>query len=167
MNFPVFPLDESPGFVIYRTATKFKASLARAFQSHGFDITPEQWAILNRLWEHEGQHQISLAESTFKDRHNVARILHLLEKNGLISRVCDPKDKRCQTVFLTDEGRSIKEALIEIVTRHLERAFRGMTREDIQVLMRLHEKIILNLDEGISRTVRTVERPEPMQPTLR
>lgn len=148
MKFSVFPLDESPGFTIYLTATKLKASLARAFQAAGFDITPEQWAILNRLWEREGQHQSTLAESTSKDRHNVARIVHLLEKNGLVFRESDPADKRCQRVFLTDRGRSVKAGMIDTVKRHLRKAFKGMTDEEIQALMRLHERIIVNLQEA-------------------
>jgi DNA-binding MarR family transcriptional regulator len=151
MKFSVFPLDESPGYVIYRTATRFKASLARAFQAHGFDITPEQWAILNRLWEHEGLHQSVLAESTSKDRHNVTRILHLLEKNGLISRVSDPQDKRCQRVFLTDEGRALKAALIDIVAGHMRKAFDGMSQEEFLEFMRLHEMVALNLRKDISK----------------
>jgi DNA-binding MarR family transcriptional regulator len=150
VKFSVFPLDESPGFVIYLTATRFKASLARAFQAGGFDITPEQWAILNRLWECEGQHQSTLAESTSKDRHNVARIVHLLEKNGLVYRESDPGDKRCQRVFLTEQGRSVKVGMIDIVMRHLRKAFKGMTHEEIQALMRLHEKITLNLQKNNS-----------------
>jgi DNA-binding MarR family transcriptional regulator len=150
LKFSVFPLDESPGFVIYLTATKFKASLARAFQAGGFDITPEQWAILNRLWESEGQHQSTLAESTSKDRHNVARIVHLLEKNGFVYRKADPTDKRCQRVFLTDLGRSVKTGMIEIVLNHLGKAFEGMTHEEIETLMRLHTKVILNLQEADS-----------------
>jgi DNA-binding MarR family transcriptional regulator len=35
-----------------------------------FDITPEQWGVLSRLWQSEGIHESKLAARTAKDRHN-------------------------------------------------------------------------------------------------
>jgi DNA-binding MarR family transcriptional regulator len=149
VEFETFPLDRSPGYMIYRTATKLKAALTRAFQSHGFDITPEQWAVLNRLWEKEGAHQSALAESVSKDRHNVARILHLMEKSGLVTRAPDGHDKRYQRVFLTDKGRTLKDVLVGIVERHLHGAFQGLTEQEVRELIRLHERINSNLQARI------------------
>ncbi|MFC1875817.1 MarR family transcriptional regulator [Thermodesulfobacteriota bacterium] len=40
-----------------------------------------------------------------KDRHNITRILNLLEKNGFISRTPDGEDKRRLNVYLTKEGK--------------------------------------------------------------
>ena len=40
-----------------------------------FDMTPEQWAVLNRLWEKDDVTQNDLAERTFKDQPNIGRIL--------------------------------------------------------------------------------------------
>ena len=122
-GFSAFPLDSSPGFLIYKTAAMMKAELARASHSAGFAITPEQWTVLSRLWESEGESQTVLAERTSKDRHNITRILDLLKKNGLVSREPDPKDSRSRRIFLTDEGRALKEKLIPIVKRHLLRVF--------------------------------------------
>jgi MarR family transcriptional regulator, organic hydroperoxide resistance regulator len=144
-TFSVFPIDLSPGYVLYRTVTKIKSELAKAFQAEGYDVTPEQWVILSRLWEQEGINQSALAESVSKDRHNVARILHLMRKNGLVTSLSDAQDKRCQRVFLTDKGREIKSALIAIVMKHLRRCFRGLTQEDFDQLMGMHRKIMENL----------------------
>ncbi|HMK33536.1 MAG TPA: MarR family transcriptional regulator [Desulfomonilaceae bacterium] len=143
--FRVFPLDDSPGFVIYRTAAKLKAELTRAFQADGYDVTPEQWAVLSRLWESEGDHQTALAERSAKDRHNMTRILNLLERNSLIRRQPDPGDKRYQRIFLTDAGKALKEKLIPIVRNHLQKALNGLTQQDLCELKRIHEKIEGNL----------------------
>ena len=79
VKFNVFPLDSSPGYIIHRADMQMKAGLSRIFQANGFDITPEQWGILSRLWQSEGIHQSELAARTAKDRHNITRILSLLE----------------------------------------------------------------------------------------
>lgn len=145
MKFSVFPLDESPGYLVYRTAARLKAELASAFQRRGFSVTPEQWAVLSRLWESDGEHQSVLAERATKDRHNMTRILNLLEKNGFVRREIDSTDKRCHRVYLTEEGRALKEELIPIVHAHLHRALLGLTQEDLNHLRRLHERIVDNL----------------------
>lgn len=145
LDLSVFPLDGSPGFLIYKTAVKMKASLTRAFQSEGFDVTPEQWAVLSRLWECEGIHQSALAESVSKDRHNVTRILHLLESAGLVVRHGDARDKRCRKVYLTEKGRSLRPALVDVVKRHNQKALNGLTPKDLDELFRLHRIIVGNL----------------------
>jgi DNA-binding MarR family transcriptional regulator len=147
-SFTVFPLDNSPGFLIYRTATKLKAELSRAFHTAGFSVTPEQWAVLNRLWENEGESQTVLAERTSKDRHNITRILDLLERNGLVRREPDPEDRRSRRIYLTDEGRALKKKLIPIVKKHLLRAFSGLDPEDVDRLTMIHEHIVANLGES-------------------
>jgi DNA-binding MarR family transcriptional regulator len=148
LSFTVFPLDNSPGFLIYKTAAMMKAELSRAFHAAGFAVTPEQWAVLNRLWESEGESQTVLAERTSKDRHNITRILDLLEKNGLIRRELDPEDRRSRRVFLTDEGKALKKKLIPIVKKHLGRALSGLAPEDVDRLTTIHEHIIRNLGES-------------------
>ncbi len=146
LKFSVFPRNQSPGFVIYRASTCLKAGLNRAFQEHGFNVTPEQWAILSSLWELDGMHQSALAERTSKDRHNVARILSLLEKAGLVRREPHRHDKRCQKVFLTDKGKEIKQELVAIAMEFLGRALAGLTQEDLHAMNRIAGQIITNLE---------------------
>ncbi|MGB6068833.1 MAG: MarR family transcriptional regulator [Desulfomonilaceae bacterium] len=141
----VFPRTESPGFVICQTSTCLKAGLHRAFQSEGYDITPEQWTVLSSLWEAEGVHQSLLAEKTAKDRHNIARILNLLEKSGLVRRQPDREDLRRHKVYLTDAGRALKPELVRVSIGYLQKAFAGVTQEDVNTLMNILRRILNNL----------------------
>ena len=141
----VFPLDNSHGYIIHRLDMQMSLGLQHAFKSKGFNITPEQWGVLNRLWESEGIHQSALAERASKDRHNITRILNLLEKNGFIRRSPDRKDQRRLNVYLTEEGKCLKQKLIPIVIGYLKKCFEGLTQEEVQDLRRIHEHIIKNL----------------------
>ncbi len=146
MKIKVFPLDYSPGYLIYRSTTRMKAELSRAFREGGFDVTPEQWSVLNKLWEIEGLNQMELAEKTFKDRHTITRILNLMEGKKLIVRKPNRKDNRCYNVYLTPKGIGLKDKLIPIVVKHLQRAFSGFSKEDMDDLRKIHECIIRNLE---------------------
>ena len=50
--------------------------------------------MLFRLYGREGIHQSELSDRTGKDRHNITRILNLLEKKGYIHRIPDEHDRR-------------------------------------------------------------------------
>ncbi len=146
MEISVFPLDRSPGHIIHRLDTVLAAGLHREFQNHGYDLTPEQWGVLSRLWEADGIHQAELAQRAFKDRHNITRILQLLEKNGSIVRRDDPDDKRRQNVFLTGQGKRLQSELTPIVVNYLEKILAGLDGDDLKTMKRIHEHMIRNAE---------------------
>jgi len=141
----VFPLENSPGYLIYRSITMMKAELLRTFREKGFDVTPEQWSVLNKLWEFRGLNQMELAEKTSKDRHTMTRILTLMERKKLILRKADRRDNRCYKIYLTPKGKGLKNKLNPLVIRLLKKAFAGFRSSDMEGLKRMHEDIIRNL----------------------
>jgi MarR family transcriptional regulator, organic hydroperoxide resistance regulator len=140
-----FKLDDSVGFYINRTAIYLKRELLHAFQREGYNVTPEQWALLNRLWEEEGQSQVQLAERTFNDKPNVTRMVAVLERNGLVRRRQNQRDRRFIEVFLTDEGRALRGRLIKLAVDVLERALRGLDEDDVRRLKEVLRRIDGNL----------------------
>ncbi len=145
MNRKSFSIDESLGFWVYRMHTQSVAVLKKAFQDAGHDITPEQWGLMVRLQENQGINQSRLGEKAYKDRHNATRIIKQLEKRGFIERRPDEIDKRAYNLFITEPGRDVLEALVQIVMNHYTGAFRGLTAEDLKAMRRIHEHIVNNL----------------------
>ena len=145
-KFSVFPLEMSPGFIIHRLDSTLSSGLQRTFLARGLDLTPEQWGILNILWSEEGLHQSELAVRSSKDRHNIARILQLMEKSGWIERHPDQRDKRRANVFLSPAGRKIKTELLSAVTEFLNQALAGLTEGEIAEMSRCHHLIIHNVE---------------------
>ncbi|MBW1771833.1 MAG: MarR family transcriptional regulator [Deltaproteobacteria bacterium] len=151
IKFSVFPVDNSPGFIVHLLDTQMKAGLKRAFQSKGYNITPEQWGVLSRLWVKDGIHQNTVAKRTSKDRHTITRILNLLEKKGLIRRVPDPEDKRRVNIYLTPEGKGLKSKLSPIVINFLKKCFAGLDEKDLKEMERIHRRILKNLNSSPKR----------------
>lgn len=139
-----FSLDESLGFIIYKTHLKLKSHLNQLFKP--FDITTEQWGILARLWEQDGVAQKDLAEKTHKDQPNVTRILDKLEQKGLIRRELNPGDRRAFSVFLTKEGFSLKSHLVPLAENSMEKALQGFNPEEIQILKASLNRIFDNIE---------------------
>jgi DNA-binding MarR family transcriptional regulator len=148
MNFDreTFKRDNSPGYIIHRLDSLLKLALQRAFQSEKLDFTAEQWGVLFRLYESEGIHQSELGARAGKDRHNITRILNGLEKNGYVRRVPDKHDLRRFNIFLTKKSRDLEDRLTSIVLDLLEKAFAGLSKNEIREVRRIHDHIIANVE---------------------
>lgn len=145
-NMTYFKLDDSFGHIINRTAKRLKFELHHAFHANGYNITAEQWAVLNRLWEEDGVSQKQLAEKAFKNKPTITRMVDVLEKRGLVSREVDELDRRMFKVCLTDEGQALRERLIPIASQVLEKGSENLTEEDIEHLKRTLNVIFSNFN---------------------
>lgn len=141
-----FVLDESVGFLINRTAVFLKRELQHAFRREGLSTTAEQWAVLSRLWEQEGLSQVQLAERTFKDKPNVTRMLEVLQNGGLVVRRQDDRDRRAYQVFLTSEGRRLRDHMVPLAVEVLDRALKGLDERSVNRLKKTLRDIDHNLD---------------------
>ncbi|EIW18828.1 MULTISPECIES: MarR family winged helix-turn-helix transcriptional regulator [Pelosinus] len=138
-----FKLDDSLGFILNKTNTKLKNELFQRFKE--YDVTPEQWAVLNCLWEQEGVTPKELADRIFKDKPNTNRILEKLQMKELIVRKLHPIDKRAYQIFLTDRGWALKKELIPKVMQLLETAAIGIEKHKILEMKKLLNQIYDNL----------------------
>jgi DNA-binding MarR family transcriptional regulator len=137
-------LDNSIGFILNRTNIKMKNCLLRKFKN--YDITPEQWAVLNRLWDQDGISPKELAELTFKDQPTTVRILAKLQHKGFISRKVNPEDNRSLLIFLTQKGKESKDILIPLSLEALNKAIRGIDKDQIEVAKFVLNQIFINLE---------------------
>jgi Transcriptional regulators len=138
-----FNIDDSFGYWINVVALKLKNELNRRFRH--YEITAEQWAVLNRLWDEDGVTQKELAEKTAKDQPNTGRILEKLEKKGFISRQSDKKDRRILLVFLTPKGREFREEMIAGAMEVLQRARKDITDDEMETLQSILQKMSRNI----------------------
>ena len=140
-----FNLNDSYGYLINLAAQRLRYELHQTFQAKGYDVTPEQWAVLNRLWEEDGLSQVELAERTFKDKPGTTRILNLLEKKKFVVRQPDENDGRVLRVFLTQSGRDLKEKLIPCAEEVLAKSGRNLTKEQLSQFKRTLHQMLDNL----------------------
>jgi len=138
--------------VINRCAILLKQELTHRFKQAGYDITPEEWAILNRLWAKDGMSQNDLAERTVKDKTTITRFLVQMEKKGLIKRNSSKTDGRAKNVHITSKGQQLKPVLISIAMGLLAKAGTGISQQDFQ--------ITFNSLETIEKNLLSIENPE-------
>ncbi len=96
--------------------------------------------------EEDGIHQSLLADRTTKNRHNVSRMLTVLEKQGLLKRRLDPEDARLQRIYLTKKGAMLQDVLVPIVDKVMENIFKGMKKPELENLKQAMDQLSINLD---------------------
>lgn len=135
------------GFLVNRTARMMSNTLRKAFLAAGYDVTPEQWGILSRLWQEDGISQQALADKNYKDKTNINRLINGLEKRQLIVRMPNKLDKRNKLIYLTPAGKALRLKLLPIVKNVLQQATEEIAAEEQQLLESLLDKIYFNLSQ--------------------
>lgn len=119
-------VDNAIGFWIHRVYQASRNEMFRLFREAGEEVTPEQWAVLIRLWERDGRSQSDLSDCTFRDRPTMSRILDVLEERGILQRRVDRADGRVRLVFLTRKGRELERKLVPVAKAIVERMTAGI-----------------------------------------
>lgn len=138
-------LDHALGFRVYRLSQLFRSALYRAFLAEGVEMTPEQWIVLVRLWQHDGATQTELVESTLKDKATLSRILDVMERQGVLVRRPDPVDGRSRRVHLTRAGKDLRARFTPIVRAMVARIEHEIPAADLEVTRRTMLRLEANL----------------------
>lgn len=101
--------------------------------------------VLHALWQEDGLSHSELAARIHITPATLSKMVHRMEKTGLLSTVADPQDQRVSRIFLTEAGRAIKLD-IDRVWRQLEdETFAGFTPKERELLALQLERIADNL----------------------
>jgi len=147
MNMPEYNLEESLGCFVGRAHRVLANRLNRNFAEAGHEVTGEQWQILTRLWQEDGQSQQQLADCACKDKTSVTRLIDGLEKRNLVLRVADQTDRRNNLIYLTNKGKTLRKELSDVVKKTLAEAQQGVKAEHLAICKKALDKVYQNLSE--------------------
>lgn len=139
-------LDNALAFWVHRLYQATRNETYRGFRKQGIELTPEQWVVLVRLWEQDGQAQNALCESTFRDKPTMSRMIDSLEKRGIVTRKPLPSDARARIVFLTREGKALKPKLVPVAREIVERMVAGIDPKALETTRATLQRMFENLD---------------------
>ena len=138
-------LEKALPFLIHACYQQLRSRTYKEFLGHGLELTPEQWIVLVRLWEQDGQSQSALSDSTLRDRPTMSRILDTMEKSGLVERVVDPKDARSRLIRLTPTGKSLQRKLVPVAKKLVQHLEQGIPERDLDTTHRTLTRMLQNL----------------------
>ena len=108
-----------------KVSAAINRKLYRNFRQNGLEISPEQWTVLIFLWEKDGVTQQELCNATFKDKPSMTRLIDNMERQHLVVRISDKKDRRTNLIHLTKDGKELEEKARVIAGQTLKEALHG------------------------------------------
>lgn len=136
--------NESPGYLIRDANLAVGKALRRRLAAYG--MTLGQYYFMRTLWIEEGLSQRELSRRVGTTEPTTASVLRLLEKNGLVRRVRNRRDRRTINIYPTAKGRKLKDELLGLAIRINEIATSGFSEADMATLKRLVRAMKQNLD---------------------
>ncbi len=125
----------------------------QCFRENNFDITPEQFVVIEVLMHRDGLYQRQLSEITLKDRPNITRIINILEKNGYVNRVADKNKRKVFKIYLTDKAKNLFPALAQVVKEYRKTMTEGIDKNDLETCMSVLNKVLDNLLDKVDMCV--------------
>ena len=136
--------NESLGYLVRDTNIAIGKALRRRLSEYG--MTLGQYYFMRALWIEEGLSQRELSRRVGTTEPTTASVLRLLEKNGLVRRVRNRKDRRTINIFPTQKGRNLKNELLRTAIQINEIATDGFSPQDMENIKRLMTAMKANLD---------------------
>ena len=103
-------------------------------------LTPAQFGVLEVLYN-KGDLKINeLIEKILTTSGNITVVIKNLEKEGLIQKSADPKDKRSCIISLTDKGKQYIETILPKHIDNIRSIFEVLSNEEKRVLKDILKK---------------------------
>ena len=119
-------------------------------QEHGINITPEQYLVLDILWEKQSLSQQNIADIIQKDKNSVTKIIDSLEKKNLVQRVVDKKDRRINKIVMTDEAFALEKITTEVAVNFMNDVVKGIDKQELDGFVKVMRQLKNNLEENIN-----------------
>jgi DNA-binding MarR family transcriptional regulator len=142
---------DSTAFVIENSMAHLTAVAARLFSRAlqdriaPYGVTVGQWTLLLFLWEQDGLSQKQLSRRAQIEEPTAARTIERMERDGLVTRKRNAEDRRVFNVFLTEQGRDLRDELVPYANEINSLATHGLSDEDKQKSINLLTYMIARL----------------------
>jgi DNA-binding MarR family transcriptional regulator len=120
------------------------------FQSNEIDLNKEQWLVLKKLHEQNGQIQNDLAYITDRSKTSLTRLLNTMEKKDLVCRKNCNKDQRVNHVYYTKKGAELYQRSLPLFNAVIEDLTQGIPEEEIDLAISILKKIKQNAQNKLN-----------------
>ena len=142
-------LNKQVGMFLNLVHNRFKQYVAGIFESEGLNITPEQFLVMDALWDEGVLTQQQIADYLLKDKNSVVKLVDGLEDRNLVRRASNPKDRRQNLIEVTEYAMGIKDKVTKVAMDAVDKIINGITKDDMQIFIRVLSKMAENMNNDI------------------
>jgi len=121
--------------------------LTREFKENDIVVTVEQFSVLAMLFYQDGLSQQEISDALGRDKTTIARVISIMERDNMISRVANKKDNRGKLIYLTRKGRSIQQKAVGVSGKLYLRAIGNIKESELKAAIRVMTSMTTNLSK--------------------
>lgn len=136
-------LERNIGYQLIRLMRAHRQLADTLLSAHGLHVGQE--ILLVQLWDAEGLTQSQLGERLEIEPSTVSKMISRMEKAGLVTRQPDPDDARISRIYLSEQGRELRGAVLAAWDELEARLVSGLDELERALLRRLIAQMIESL----------------------
>ena len=140
-------LNKQVGVFLNLVHNRFKQYITAFFQEEGYNITPEQFLVMDTLWDEGSMSQQKIADTILKDKNSVVKMLDGLEKRHLVKRVACKEDRRQNLIEITPYAKEIQQSVTDIAMNAVDHVIKDIPKQDLYIFIKVLTKMAENMNE--------------------
>jgi DNA-binding MarR family transcriptional regulator len=127
------------------TGCKLKQYIAAMLRKQDVPLTPEQFLLIDLLWNQGEMSQQQLADRMQKDKNSVTKLVDAIERKGFVIRKQNSSDRRSNTIVLTEKAELLKNEAKQKGISILDNMLEGITEEELRSFLGILHKLNSNM----------------------
>ena len=125
-----------------------KQILTGAFRKAGFMLSPEQFLVMDTLWDEGVLTQQQIADITMRDKNSIVKLIDGLENRKLVKRVSNPNDRRQNLIKVTSQSLRIKEKVEALAYEAVAGILGDIPEADLRKFVDVLARMEKNIDQS-------------------
>lgn len=134
-------IEDCISFLVGKAGQQVTRRARELLSPHG--VTPVQYAVLKVLTGEDGLRGADLGARMLLDSASITGVVDRMESLGLLERRPDPRDRRVQRLYTTEQGRALQvptDAAMDRLNAESAAVAGGDTAELLRLLSRLGDQ---------------------------
>ena len=119
---------------------------AKELNKNNINLTPEQYLVMDVLWDAEMLSQQAIADIIQKDKNSVTKFIDSLEKKGLVYRAVNKNDRRINNTIVSEEGMKLKDKTTEVAINMMSNVLKDINEDDLMTFDKVMNQMKDNID---------------------
>lgn len=138
-----------PYYLISRVSLVITSALKKGFADADVkQVSPAYLGVLMSLWKEDCLKVIELSRRAGLEPSTMTGLLDRMERDSLVTRSPDPKDRRSQLICLTKEGKSAQTSVIKVIDLVLAHIFNTIPDNELENTKNLLRQVLDNSGKG-------------------
>lgn len=129
--------------------SKIKKYFGDELNKNTINMTPEQYLVMDILWDEGTLSQQAIADIIQKDKNSVTKFIDSLERKGFVFRAVDKEDRRINNIVLSKDGIMLKDTTTEVAINMMNQVVKNIDDDELAVFVKVLQQMKHNIENAI------------------